>query len=159
MFCHSVQEKVENPPTWDCHLLWPYSQITCQPRLFSWWTDSIWCTVWHVTRRLHCLHLALFDMWHEHKQGCLQNLSGYVLSINYSSVRMKGKPRKKHWCQIQQRKEYAFNIKSEVWTADTVYVQMSMCPWARHWTPNCSRWLASAPHKAQIAAIDVWVCA
>lgn len=82
---------------------------------------SMWCTVRHLTGKLPRLHLILFDLWHE-PCPLFQHLSGHVLIVNYSSVCMKGMPRKQRGCQTPLGIFQAENmIQFEVWTAVTVF--------------------------------------
>ncbi len=129
MFHHSVQEKVEDSQTDSglsvcCGLIGSQSNHLSQDfspgELIPF---DVQCDVWQEGSPAYISHYLICDMSHV---PYLQHLSGHVLTINYSPVRMKGMPRNTLWCQTHpgmfQAENVLFNIRSEVWTADTVYV-------------------------------------
>jgi len=126
MLCHGVQEKEDTGTLWTlcCGLIGSRSHHVSHENSQDFSPDElILLDVWYVTRSLSCLHLTLFDMWHE----SLTYISSvvHVLTLNCSSVSMKGKPRRKQWCQNSPRNdssiEYAFHSE---WSLNTVYVTL-----------------------------------
>lgn len=99
MFCDSVEENMTtHRQTLGCRSVWP-NWITVTSHT-SWRTDSIWCSVWHVTRRLP-VYISLHLICEISHVPDVQHLSGHVLTINYSSVPMKWGPRKKRRSQTR----------------------------------------------------------